>query len=762
MKVGHRNRQPLRELPSAARPSAARQAPTFFWQAAFILLPVTLMAAFGFWAILHQRRMVEQDAQTRAREIVQGLPDDFGRMVAADLAQLEGYASGWQYYLENVETPWPTSPSRQQLLSDPNESSAISNGLARLQTVFPDWDGGVPPVATFALDGRGFPAGQPPAPPQPPAWVAALTPPQQTAWTELETADLASQPRSQLAELAAKLKKTDPPPDAEICAEFFVLRAELRDTPTTNGATPLIEFANRHDGVRSGSGLPLTSLALAGALGSRPGQEPTAALWGALRTEAMQGGFLAPRLLNEAAKRVQADRALPKSIQAMRIVLAERQRRWALAEAMARTGYTPGTATTNLWISLPDQHWLCLINESGATVSNQFILSVAAKPEVSCYPESAVRRALSNALARAKVALPDYFSLTCELAGRSLPLPAAWGKAAGHTTNTQVLAETRFQMSSPAIIDQPRMEPAPDIVSEAMPGHPTITLQVFLADRRLMYARQRELQWIFGSLIALSLGTALVGLAAARRAFRRQLQLNEQKSNFVSSVSHELRAPIASVRLMAENLERGKIVGPGKQAEYYRFIVQECRRLSSLIENVLDVSRIEQGRKQYEFEPTDLRALMTATVKLMAPYAAEKDVRLEFQAPPNAAAAEQDVDGRAIQQALVNLIDNAVKHSPKGEAVTVTLETPAPRDAPMRLAVADHGPGIPRAEYEKIFERFYRLGSELRRETQGVGIGLSIVRHVTEAHGGRVWVESELGHGSRFIIELPNSGVHAY
>jgi hypothetical protein len=156
----------------------------------------------------------------------------------------------------------------------------------------------------------------------------------------------------------------------------------------------------------------------------------------------------------------------------------------------------------------------------------------------------------------------------------------------------------------------------------------------------------------------------------------------------------------------------------------------------------------------------------------MEPYAAERGVKLRnaecgtrnaelgdgtdsagsrFRAPHSAF-----LDGQAIQQALVNLIDNAIKHSPGGEEVVVALTINHSPSA-IHLSVADHGPGIPAAEREKIFERFYRLGSELRRETPGVGIGLSIVKHIVEAHGGRVRVEANWRR-SRFTIELPLNG----
>ncbi|HWQ91552.1 MAG TPA: HAMP domain-containing sensor histidine kinase, partial [Clostridia bacterium] len=302
-------------------------------------------------------------------------------------------------------------------------------------------------------------------------------------------------------------------------------------------------------------------------------------------------------------------------------------------------------------------------------------------------------------------------------------------------------------------------DPATGAAFRAAPEGPEMRMFVLLTDSSRLLAGQQQRQFLLGGFIAAALLVAGIGLLGARRAFLKQERLNELKDNFVSSVSHELRAPIASVRLMAESLEKRKISDPGKQSDYYRLMSQECRRLSSLIANVLDFSRIEQGRKEYQFEPTDLEAMVRDTINLMRPYAEERQVGLEvvWKRDPRQPA-EALVDGKAIQQALINLVDNAIKHAPSKTVVTIGLELVAEPRASALLWVADKGPGIALGEHQKIFERFYRLGSELRRETQGVGIGLSLVKHIVEAHAGRVSVESEPGQGSRFTLHLPLRG----
>ena len=251
---------------------------------------------------------------------------------------------------------------------------------------------------------------------------------------------------------------------------------------------------------------------------------------------------------------------------------------------------------------------------------------------------------------------------------------------------------------------------------------------------------------IFGAL-SLLMGA---GMYLTYRNVARELALAKLKSDFVSNVSHELRTPLALIRLYAETLELGRLSNPGKCQEYYEIIRKESERLTSLINNILDFSRIESGKKEYSFRETDVADLVRSTLES---YRFEIEQNgFQFEQKIDDDLPQVWVDREAIARSLLNLVNNAVKYSATEKYLGVNLYR---HNGGVNLEVVDHGIGIPSKEQAKIFEKFYRAGDPLVHNTKGSGLGLSLVRHIVQAHGGEVAVQSEPGQGSTFIITLP-------
>ena len=241
------------------------------------------------------------------------------------------------------------------------------------------------------------------------------------------------------------------------------------------------------------------------------------------------------------------------------------------------------------------------------------------------------------------------------------------------------------------------------------------------------------------------------GLFLTYRNVSREMALAKLKSDFVSNVSHELRTPLSLIRLYAETLEMGRLNSPERYQEYYQIIRKESERLTALINNILDFSRIEAGRKEYDFRETDMRELVRNTLE-----------SYRYQIEQHGFTYEEKidevpllrVDREAISRSLVNLVNNALKYSQDRKYIGVNLY----RDnGSVKLEVIDHGIGIPPQEQPRIFEKFYRVGDPLVHNTKGSGLGLALVQHIVQAHGGAVQVDSAPGQGSKFTIALPVS-----
>jgi two-component system phosphate regulon sensor histidine kinase PhoR len=221
------------------------------------------------------------------------------------------------------------------------------------------------------------------------------------------------------------------------------------------------------------------------------------------------------------------------------------------------------------------------------------------------------------------------------------------------------------------------------------------------------------------------------------------------RRDFVANVSHELRTPVTSIRSAAETLIDGAANDPAASQAFIGIIDRNAQRLQQLVEDLLDLSRIESRGFRLSLEPVDLKPLFSQVLGLFRERASKKNVLLEERCAGDVPKVRSD--RRALEHVLTNLIDNAVKYAGAGSHVWVSVATSA---EVVTVSVGDNGPGIDERHLPRIFERFYRVDAGRSREVGGTGLGLSIVKHLVEAMGGTVSVESKLNHGTTFSFSL--------
>lgn len=259
---------------------------------------------------------------------------------------------------------------------------------------------------------------------------------------------------------------------------------------------------------------------------------------------------------------------------------------------------------------------------------------------------------------------------------------------------------------------------------------------------------------LIGSLL---IGTFIVAILLGGsmllwQAYRNQRDAS-QKTSFVSNVSHELKTPLTTIRMYAELLAEGKISEPEKQQRYLQTIGKESRRLTRLVNNVLDFSRLEQGRRNYQQNPVDLEQLLDELLETQQPRLDEAGIILETQRPAEAVHLHSDRD--ALEQIILNLLDNGIKYAAEGKKLLLQLSAD---DKTIKLRLHDWGPGIPAGHKQRIFEKFHRIDNSLTSRRQGSGLGLSIARQLAEGLGGRLDYCPAEGGGCCFELTLPIKG----
>ncbi|MDE5422889.1 HAMP domain-containing histidine kinase [Ancylomarina sp. DW003] len=235
------------------------------------------------------------------------------------------------------------------------------------------------------------------------------------------------------------------------------------------------------------------------------------------------------------------------------------------------------------------------------------------------------------------------------------------------------------------------------------------------------------------------------------RNIRQQIRLTQLKSDFISNVSHEIRTPLALINMYSETLEMGRISNEEKKHEYYKVINTEANRLSRMVNNILNFNKIESGRREYHFTKGNLKEEVESLLENYRQHLDKKGFQIDMFLDANLP--DIKMDKEAVSEAIINLIDNAMKYSNNIKYIRIETEM---KETFACLKITDHGIGIASADLSLVFDKFFRVSSgDLAYKAKGSGIGLSIVKHIMDAHNGKVEVESKLGEGSCFSLCFP-------
>jgi signal transduction histidine kinase len=283
---------------------------------------------------------------------------------------------------------------------------------------------------------------------------------------------------------------------------------------------------------------------------------------------------------------------------------------------------------------------------------------------------------------------------------------------------------------------------------------PSWTLTLFPAETGLFASLFRPGKSLFFYIFIAIVVILACGLFFTLQTINNELNLSRMKSYFMSTVSHEFKSPLTSIRQMAEMLVRNRVPSIDRKQKYYSTILQQSERLSHLIDNILDFTKMEEGHKVFHFEKADIVPVVRDIVDLFRELKVSQGFQINLEVPETLPLIV--FDRESVEQVIYNLIDNACKYSHESKTIDVQLFSTLSN---IIISVGDYGVGIRKEDQEKIFSRFYRAGEELTQNVKGSGIGLAIVKQIIEAHHGEITVESSPGKGSVFKAKLPISQI---